>query len=79
MARKKDKLETLKSVKTWTTVNHKEVARIKMNFERIFQKELHNWQNHPDISHVIDDIVDLESTIDSLNFYVNDAIDNLTE
>lgn len=79
MARKKDKLETLNSVKTWVKEVQKDTSRLKKNFERTFQKELHNWQNHPDISNVIDDIVDLESTIDSLNFYVNDAIDNLTE
>lgn len=44
-----------------------------------YQKELHNWQEHQDISGVIDGIVDLETTIDSLNFYMNEAIDNLTK
>ena len=74
----KDKKITLERIAAWSKGAQKDVEYITKVFENTFQENLEECSLSDSIFYVGDELSQLESTLDSLTDYINDAKKELT-
>lgn len=74
----KEKKITLERIAAWSKGAQKDVEYITKVFENTFQENLEECSLSDSIFYVGDELSQLESTLDSLTDYINDAKKELT-
>ena len=74
----KEKKITLERIAAWRKGAQKDVEYITKVFENTFQENLEEYSLSDSIFYVGDELSQLESTLDSLTDYINDAKKELT-
>ena len=75
---KNEKLKALDRIEAWVKGAQKDVEYITKVFENTFQENMEECSISDSIFYVGDELSQLESTLDSLTDYINDAKKELT-
>ena len=69
-----DEKKTISHIENWVKIAREEIEVMRLDFESTLQRELEDWTLDEEVAfNILDNLRDLDSTIDNLSDYVSKA------